>query len=294
VLVEVKRSSDTRIRREVVGQMLDYAANGVRYWPVAVLQASLQETADEHNRTSEQLLAELRPDLSPAEFWKTFETNFTAGRIRTVFVADAIPPELIRIIEFLNEQMSPAEVLGVELRQYVGSAHTAYVPRVVGRTATAVAAKTGGGQQWDRTTFLAAATARCSAAEVDLMRRLLDDVDTRGSRLSWGKGVTPGVAGWYPLAGQPTGVWVLNANNENPTTRAYLVFYLADVAKRLGADRVERAARILRTIPSLTSKIDDARTSDWNKYPSLYLDDVQTEDQRRAIFDAVGNLLKPE
>jgi hypothetical protein len=37
-LIEVKRSSDARIRREVVGQMLDYAANGVRYWapgPVA-------------------------------------------------------------------------------------------------------------------------------------------------------------------------------------------------------------------------------------------------------------------
>lgn len=29
-LVEVKRSTDTRIRREVVGQMLDYAANGER------------------------------------------------------------------------------------------------------------------------------------------------------------------------------------------------------------------------------------------------------------------------
>lgn len=28
-LVEVKRSSDTRIRREVVGQMMDYAANAV-------------------------------------------------------------------------------------------------------------------------------------------------------------------------------------------------------------------------------------------------------------------------
>lgn len=31
--VEVKRSSDTRIRREVIGQMLDYAANAVKYWP---------------------------------------------------------------------------------------------------------------------------------------------------------------------------------------------------------------------------------------------------------------------
>ena len=33
-IVEVKRSTDTRIRREVIGQMLDYAANGVRYWPI--------------------------------------------------------------------------------------------------------------------------------------------------------------------------------------------------------------------------------------------------------------------
>lgn len=30
-LVEVKRSRDTRVRREVVGQMLDYAANAVIY-----------------------------------------------------------------------------------------------------------------------------------------------------------------------------------------------------------------------------------------------------------------------
>ena len=33
-LVEVKRSTDTRLRREVVGQMLDYAANAVVYWPM--------------------------------------------------------------------------------------------------------------------------------------------------------------------------------------------------------------------------------------------------------------------
>ena len=33
-LVEVKRSENTQIRREVVGQMLDYAANGVAFWSV--------------------------------------------------------------------------------------------------------------------------------------------------------------------------------------------------------------------------------------------------------------------
>ncbi len=41
-LVEVKRSADTRIRREVVGQMLDYAANAVVYWPVERIRARFE------------------------------------------------------------------------------------------------------------------------------------------------------------------------------------------------------------------------------------------------------------
>jgi hypothetical protein len=48
VFVEVKRSSDTRIRREVVGQMLDYAANGTRYWPISKLRESLDEIEGKH------------------------------------------------------------------------------------------------------------------------------------------------------------------------------------------------------------------------------------------------------
>jgi hypothetical protein len=42
-LVEVKRQSDTRLRREVVGQMLDYAANAVVYWPVEQLRVEFEQ-----------------------------------------------------------------------------------------------------------------------------------------------------------------------------------------------------------------------------------------------------------
>lgn len=41
-LVEVKRSSDTRIRREVVGQMLDYAANALQFWSVNDMQGMFE------------------------------------------------------------------------------------------------------------------------------------------------------------------------------------------------------------------------------------------------------------
>ncbi|WP_434344723.1 hypothetical protein ACN6A1_18425 [Myxococcus virescens] len=37
-LIEVKRSSDARIRREVVGQLIEYAANAKRHWPANRLE----------------------------------------------------------------------------------------------------------------------------------------------------------------------------------------------------------------------------------------------------------------
>jgi hypothetical protein len=102
------------------------------------------------------------------------------------------------------------------------------------------------------------------------------------------------VAGWYPLAGQPTGVWSVNANSESSTTKAYLVFYLPEAARRLGPQRMERAATILEAIPSLAGKIADARTSGWNKYPSLHLSDVVSDEaQVQRIFDAFSDLLAP-
>jgi len=58
-----------------------------------------------------------------------------------VFVADKLPDELVRVIEFLNEQMSPAEVLGVEVPQYTDGSTRVLVPRVVGATTTAKTTK---------------------------------------------------------------------------------------------------------------------------------------------------------
>lgn len=51
-----------------------------------------------------------------------------------LFVADQIPVELRRIVEFLNEQMDPAEVLALELRQYEGEGLKTLVPMLYGQT----------------------------------------------------------------------------------------------------------------------------------------------------------------
>ena len=57
-LVELKRSTNTRLRREVVGQMLDYAANAVVYWPIEEIRARFTSNCEHRSVDSRNLLEE--------------------------------------------------------------------------------------------------------------------------------------------------------------------------------------------------------------------------------------------
>lgn len=77
------------------------------------------------------------PDADLDRFWKAVHTNLQAGKVRLVVVADVIPIELRTVVEFLNTQMDPAEVLAIELRTHVSEGLTTVVPTVMGQTAGA-------------------------------------------------------------------------------------------------------------------------------------------------------------
>lgn len=194
-LVEVKRSSDTRIRREVVGQMLDYAANSVAYWPIESIQSFFEATvkaSGTDNDPDSVLENFLGADRSADEFWQAVKTNLQAGKIRMVFVADEIPRELQRIIEFLNEQMDPAEVLGIEVKQFVGAGVRSLVPKLIGRTALSDSRKIVGGggsrRKWDEESFFAQTLERHGQKHHDAVRRLYDWCVSKGTRIWWGEG----------------------------------------------------------------------------------------------------------
>jgi hypothetical protein len=199
-LVEVKRSTDSRIRREVVGQMLDYAASAVLHWPVDKLRATFEARCERQGINADAELAALLADgsLDPEIFWQQAKTNLRAGRIRLVFVADSIPPELRRVVEFLNEQMDPAEVLAIEVRQYVANGLRTLVPSVVGQTAEAQQRKAtggdggGGGQQWDEVSFFEHLLGTSGPDAVRVAREVLAWAQPRMTRVWWGRGQRAG------------------------------------------------------------------------------------------------------
>ncbi len=274
-IIEVKRSTDTRIRREVVGQMLDYAANAVVYWPVESLRSRFESLCSTEGRDPESVVADtLGLDGGPDELWKLVQTNLQAGRVRLVFVADIIPAELRRVVEYLNTQMNPTEVLAVEVRQYVGQGQQALVPRVVGQTQQAMSQKSAGGsttppRQWDEPSFMAEIEQQAGPQALHVARSLLTWSKQNSTRIWWGKGKTQG--SFYPVIDKDgASNWLFSVIT---TGRVYIEFgnmkktaAFADDAKRM---------ELLRRLNDLAGiSIDMGRVDLW---PSIPITALATE-----------------
>ena len=166
--VECKRCADTRARREIVGQMLEYAANGHHYWTREQLVQLAEQTARDRNQTLDGMLTALRPtdDLSADEFFERVHENLRQGRLRVVFFLERSPFELRSVVDFLNKQMERSEVLLVEARQYQANGMRVIAPTLFGYTEQARQVKraTSGERKtrrgWDKDSFLADAGAR--------------------------------------------------------------------------------------------------------------------------------------
>lgn len=134
--VECKRFLDTRSRREVVGQMMEYVANGQYYWDSKALKSYAQETASKNNKNLDELLFTLQSEKNDLRdnFFDAVEQNLKEGQVRLVFFMEEAPTQLKSIVEFMNNQMEKAEILIVEARQYRDKDTKIVVPTLFGYT----------------------------------------------------------------------------------------------------------------------------------------------------------------
>ncbi len=146
-LVEIKRASDTRARREVAAQMLDYAANATKWWTAEKIAEWLDarcqsEGLDSHAELCERLGLS---DADLASYWGRVRANLGSKTIRLIFIADKIERELAAIVEFLNEQMRTVTVLALELSLFSNGNERILSPRLIGLTVDSVNQKGASG-----------------------------------------------------------------------------------------------------------------------------------------------------
>lgn len=135
-LVEVKLGSNPEVRRTIVGQLLEYAAHASETWTADELRTAFERDTDARDcDPRDELAILLKTDGEPDadKFWDDVSRNLAAKRLRLLFIADSIPDPLVRVAEFLNEQMPNIEVMAVEIKRFQGKSDQTLVSRVIGR-----------------------------------------------------------------------------------------------------------------------------------------------------------------
>jgi hypothetical protein len=197
--VEVRRLNNSRIRQESIGQMLDYVANANVYWSIDTIVTQFEANCREQGRDPEQVFEGfLGSDANEERFWEQVKTHLQAGKIRLIFVADEIPIPMRRVVEFLNEQVDPAEVLALEVKQYVDTEEglRLLTPRLIGQTAEARQKKTSATRErrrWDESSFFQEFEVRRGSEEAKVARQIYEwSISIPLLDVVWGKGDTYG------------------------------------------------------------------------------------------------------
>lgn len=277
-LVEVKRRSDTRNRREIVAQMLDYASNGLAYWKVEDLQQNFAETcAVDHHEPAAVLEKFLGERADTEGFWQQVQENIRNERIRMVFVADDISPELRRIVSFLNRQMRTSEMLAIELKQFVGEGVQAFVPDVIVKPDVLPPPDTVQ-TRWTEERFMIKLERESGPEVVPVAKALLDWGIKSTTKIIWGRG---------KIWGSFTPVIVVDGTNYNSicvwtSGLVDIQFqYLQNQPPFDALDKRQELARRLNAIPGVAIP-DDAL----GRFPSVKLE-VLLKDETRTRFLAV-------
>lgn len=202
--VECKRFNDTRSRREIIGQMLEYAANGHYYWTSDKIRGYAEEAAHERGQSLDESLRALHPaeEQSREAFFSRVQENLREGQLRLIFFLEESPMELRSVVDFLNRQMERSEVLLVEARQYELNKQRVVAPMLFGYTEQARQVKRfvtvntpGAKKKWDMSSFMAEVRSKLGDQHADIIETIHKDFQDIGYDISWGSGVKTGSFG---------------------------------------------------------------------------------------------------
>ncbi len=132
--VECKRYENNQSRREVVGQVLEYAANAHHYWDREQLREMASTSAGKRGCSLEEEFRRLGITVTEDDYFDRVVENLREGQLRIIFFLENSPNELRSIVDFLNKQTERTEFLIVEARLFEMEGMRIAVPSVFGYT----------------------------------------------------------------------------------------------------------------------------------------------------------------
>jgi len=147
-LIEAKLFENQESKREVIGQILEYAANAVQEWGDGRLRGQAAEYWGKKGQQLDGILSDrFGEDVDVENLWSQIEENLSQKKLRLIIAADKLRPEVRRIIEFLNSETENVEILGMEITCYERDTNAiVLVPHIIGQSQVNIQKKSK--QRW--------------------------------------------------------------------------------------------------------------------------------------------------
>jgi hypothetical protein len=199
-VVETKLRKNREARREVVGQIIEYASY-VAQWTVD----DVYRIADEYLAKSEKVppvykgktLNEVMKDIvgddfSDEDFRGKIGQNLRDGRIRLIIAVDELIEQLRATVTFLNS-FSNFDILLLQVTDFEESeTKKVLVPVLFGYATKSAERGSRETRLWNEDSFLADTKSKCEPGTADTVIKLYEFARDNADEISWGRGTTYG------------------------------------------------------------------------------------------------------
>ena len=277
-LVECKLASNREVRREIIGQVLDYAS---RFWRMSIEDFDAQWIS----RTGRSLFA---GEGDSIELSARLEKSLSSGEFRIVLAVDEINDDLRRIVEFLNHVTVPsvAVIAVVYSRSQDGNIEILSRQIYGEELAEAKSQRSREARErWTEDQFLSWIDENESGIS-DKARTILDALVIEGFELAGGMAETPSLNFRLDVAGAGF-KWPVILYTQKKGTSIELRF--EDL--KSWPEIAERFLQSVEAVPGVPMDGALVRVAAYSKRPNLLLRDMSHE-TIRALIKSISNTLK--
>jgi hypothetical protein len=292
-VVECKLSSNSEMRRHIVGQVFAYAS-GIAEMSYEQLDSAFSTCT---NQSLMEAMAEAVPDEGSAwdaeTFRSTVAANLAAGRMGLLIAVDGITEELKRIVEFINLHTTPdLRVMALELSLVKDGDMEILLPTVFGEEGLRIKPSPSKPSKWDEASFFAALDSACSEQGAQAFRKIYQHAVVKGAGFYWGEGSMPSVSAFYMVDGENISVWSSYLYRNARATFDVNFGYI--VSRGIALAKLQALLHTLSTISGVADRYADVATKEFKKRPSLSVDEYLTKPMAvETIIRALDDLITP-
>ena len=286
-IIETKLRKNREARREVMGQIIEYASY-VSQWTaddvyrIANEYFAKSEKAPQNYRgkTLDVVMKEIIGDeFSEDDFRVKFGQNLRDGRIRLIIAVDELIEPLRAIVTFLNSH-SNFDILLLQVTDFGESkAKRVLVPLLFGYATKSTDTSGRQTKQWNEAGFLTDTKDKCEPKVADTITKLYEFTRDHADEISWGRGTKNG-----SFTFRKTRQGVLVSIFSGFSNGSASINFGEMVGKGVREDAMQAFRIELNKIPSVNIPEDVIK---FGKFPSIAVEAFTKADSLKNFQDAV-------